>query len=248
MGKTALGTNMAVNAARAGKRVLFVTLEMSKKQLVLRMATHMAEVSYENLSEGMLDDDEMQRVAHALGELSELPITISESVRTPGQLYSYAMRQMAMGGVDIIFVDYIQLMSPDKAYSSRVLEVGALSRALASMSLDEDGLGVPIVALVQLSRSVEKRENRRPILVDLRDSGELEQDAAIVMFMYRDEYYYREEDDDGDGEDYIPGECEIIVAKNRFGKSNVTCRLHFEPETGKFSKYNPVLIPLPGPA
>ena len=228
VGKTAFATNVAERVALRGKRVMFFTLEMTTEQLMFRMAAQMSSCSYGDVSEGKLTPEELARVAKALGELSEMNITMVSSARTPAQMYSRIMREMAYGGVDLVIVDYIQLMSTDKRYGSRVLEVGALSRRLAEMTIS---LNIPIVALAQLSRKLESRENKRPTLTDLRDSGELEQDAAIVMFLFRQDYY--EDDYDDDDDDIIPGVTELNVAKNRFGATGVV-KIMFSAHCGRF--------------
>ena len=230
MGKTAMATNMAERMARAGKHVLFFSLEMSEEQLVYRMAAQISGCSYSDVSEGRLTDDEMLRVANALGELSEMNITIVNGARTPGEVYSKTMRAMAMGGVDAVFIDYVQLMRTDKPAGNRNLEVGAISTALKDMSLS---LGIPVILLVQLNRAVESRGDRHPVLTDLRDSGQLEQDGDVVIFLYRSAYYLNDEDiEEGD---VLPpeGQTEFIVAKNRFGPTGVA-EIYFDAESGCF--------------
>jgi len=224
MGKTALATNMAEKIAATGKRVLFFSLEMTAEQLMFRMAAQLSACSYDDVSEGRLTSEELIRVTNALGQLSEMSIVVVNSVRTPGQMYSKIMREKATGGVDFVIVDYLQLMSADKPYGTRTLEVGAISRALKEMAMS---LNIPVMALVQLNRALENRQNRRAQLTDLRDSGELEQDADVVMFIYRDDYYLDEDEVEQ------PGLTELDVAKNRFGRTDVV-RLHFKAEHGQF--------------
>lgn len=245
MGKTALVTNIVEGVARGGKRVLFFSLEMSNEQVIKRMVAQGSDCTYNDIAEGKLTSDEWERVARATGEVSTLDIEFDD---TPGitvsQIYTKSRRAMAVAPVDLIVVDYLQLMGSDGKRGNRTQEVGSFSRGLKGLA---KALDVPIIALAQLSRNVESRASKRPNLTDLRDSGEIEQDADGVILMYRDDYY-ADMDDDEDAKDIIPGLTECNVAKNRFGNTGVA-EIMFTGYSGKFSniKGKGVYV-LPGPS
>src|SRR5690606_30064170 len=191
MGKTALSLNLAHNVAVGAKQpVLIFSLEMSKEQLVDRMLAAEANVNAWNLRTGNLTDSDFEKIGHAMGSLSEAPIYIDD---TPGitvsDMRTKARREAHQHQLGLIIVDYLQLMSGGTRFSSegnRVQEISEISRGLKGIARE---LNVPLVALSQLSRSVESRSPQIPQLADLRESGSIEQDADVVAFIYREEYY-----------------------------------------------------------
>lgn len=215
MGKTALCLNIAAHAAIDHKiGVLIFSLEMSNDSLVQRFLCAEGRVDAQRLRRGMLSDADFTRLARGAGFLSGAPLYFFDQASiTPLQVRAVARRQMREHEIGLILVDYLQLMrSPEYAKENRVQEISDISRSLKGLARE---LGVPIVALSQLSRAAEQRGgDRRPILSDLRDSGALEQDADIVMFIHRPEYYEGNTDKDGNS---LEGKAELIVAKNRNG-------------------------------
>jgi len=226
MGKTSFVLNVALNAAVEQKKPVAVfSLEMSKEQLVERMLCEQARIDAQRLHRGMLSDIEYERLAGALGPLGDAPIYIDDSPTLDDLTLRLKSRQArAREGIEMIILDYLQLMhgrnrSDD---SNRVQEVSAISRGLKSIARE---LKVPVIAISQLSRAPEARPDKRPILSDLRESGSIEQDADIVMFLYRDDYYKKDSDK--------PGIAEIIVAKHRNGPTG-TVDLLFRKELTRF--------------
>ena len=210
MGKTALALSFSMKAAlNAGKRVGIFSLEMGKDQLVDRMfASHLGVDSWK-LSKGKLDDHDFARMGVAMDELSKAPIYIDDaSGSTMSELRAKARRLQMEHGLDMIIVDYLQLISTgNNAYAgNRVQEISEISRSFKQLARE---LNVPVIALSQLSRAVEQRPNKEPVLSDLRESGAIEQDADIVLMMYRDEYY----DSDTDRK----GITDIFIRKHRNG-------------------------------
>lgn len=225
MGKTAFCLNMAANAAiEHGKKVAIFSLEMSHEQLVQRLISAQAEVSQDVLRSGNVPPEAWSGLLHELGPLSSAPLYIDDtagiSIR---ELRAKANRMQAEHGVDLIIIDYLQLMSGGANSENRQQEVSQISRSLKALARD---LNVPVIALSQLSRSVEQQKDKRPQLSHLRESGSLEQDADMVLFIYRDEYY------DNASEDL--GVAEIIIAKHRNGATG-TVKLAFRKEFTKFS-------------
>ncbi|MDD6799010.1 MAG: DnaB-like helicase C-terminal domain-containing protein, partial [Firmicutes bacterium] len=208
--KTSFAMNIAASVARSKKKAVCVfSLEMSAEQLVSRMISSEARVDSYNIRKGTLSGDEWSKIAKASSLLSECEILIDD---TSGMTVS-AMRAKLrrVKNLGLVIIDYLQLMQSDKRIDNRVNEVADISRNLKLLAKD---LKVPVITCAQLSRGPESRENKRPMLSDLRDSGAIEQDADIVMFLYRDDYYKDPEDKQNT--------AEIIVAKNRHGAlSNV---------------------------
>lgn len=223
VGKTALALNMAVNAGVRGKKVALVSLEMSAAQLGMRLLSMQSGVNSQHLKMGNISEEELKRLTVAAGELSTLAVTIDD---TAGmrliEMRSKMRRLKRESGLDMIIIDYLQLMQGGRA-ENRQQEISEISRGLKGLARE---LKVPVMALSQLSRSVEMRAEKKPLLSDLRESGALEQDADIVMFLYREEYYNREET----GAENI---AEVIIAKNRNGPTTAV-RLHFNKATMKF--------------
>ncbi len=209
MGKTALQNAIALNAARRyDKRVAMFNLEMSGEQLLQRMIAAETRIDSQRLRRGDLADHEWAIFLEALGRLSETRIFIDDTPSiSPLQLRTKCRRLYAEHGLDLIMIDYLQLMQAEHPTSNRVQEVSEISRELKGLARELD---VPVLAAAQLSRAVETRQNKRPQLSDLRDSGSIEQDADVVMFIYRDDYYNPESSE-------RPNIAEINVAKHRNG-------------------------------
>lgn len=209
MGKTAFALNIAQQAAIKGKgTVLIFSLEMSRDQLGQRMLSMESRIEMQKLKTGSLERKDWDQIHMALDSLSKANIYIDD---TPGitamEIKNKCRRLKAEKGLDLVVIDYLQLMSFEGKSESRQQEVSALSRFLKLLAREMD---CPVIVLSQLSRAVEQRTDHRPILSDLRESGSIEQDADIVMFLYRDEYYNPETTDK-------PNICEVIIAKQRSG-------------------------------
>lgn len=225
MGKTTLVTNLAYNVATIAKQsVLFFSLEMSKEQLVDRMLADASGVDSWNIRTGNLSDDDFGKLSDAMGELAEAPIYIDD---TPGlsvlEMRTKARRQAHEAPLGLIIVDYLQLMqATGRSDGNRVQEVSEISRGLKLIARE---LNVPVIALSQLSRSVESRSPQIPQLADLRESGSIEQDADIVMFIYREAYYNPETERENI--------TDLIIAKHRNGPTGKV-ELYFHPERLRF--------------
>src|SRR3954465_1040996 len=215
MGKTAFTLNIAQHAAiEKQQKVAFFSLEMSKESLVQRMLTSEARIDAQRLRKGMLRDDDFPRLARAAGILTHAPIWIDDTAGiTLLEMRSKARRLKADQGLDMIIVDYLQLMQGPANSESRQQEVSQISRGLKALAKE---LSVPVIALSQLSRAPEQRagDSKRPQLSDLRESGAIEQDADLIMFIYRPEVYEGPVDKDGNS---LEGRAEIIVGKQRNG-------------------------------
>jgi len=225
MGKTTLVTNLAYNVATIAKQpVLFFSLEMSKEQLVDRMLADASGVDSWNIRTGNLSDDDFSKLSEAMGEMAEAPIFIDD---TPGvsvlEMRTKARRAAHEQPLGLIIVDYLQLMQGSgRDNGNRVQEVSEISRGLKLLARE---LNVPVIALSQLSRSVESRSPQIPQLSDLRESGSIEQDADIVMFIYREKYY----NPDTDRENLT----DLFIAKHRNGPTG-QIELYFHPERLRF--------------
>jgi replicative DNA helicase len=234
MGKTAFTLNIAQYAAlEANVPVAFFSLEMSKDSLVQRMLTAEARIDAQRLRRGMLRDDDFPRLARAAGILGSAPVWIDD---TPGitvlEMRSKARRLKAENGIGLVIVDYLQLMQGPSGVENRQQEISIISRGLKALAKELD---VPVVALSQLSRAPEQRagEGKRPQLSDLRESGAIEQDADLVMFLYRQEMYDGPVDKDGNS---IEGRAEVIVGKQRNGPTGIV-NLHFHKQYTRFENY-----------
>lgn len=223
MGKTALALNIATNAAKTGATVAIFSLEMSKGQIAERLMSTLSGVNSQNMKTGNLTDEEMRHLINAVEEISGLRLHIDD---TPGisllEMRSKLRRLAHETGLDLIVIDYLQLMQGGRA-ENRQQEISEISRSLKALAREMD---VPILALSQLSRSVELRADKKPQLSDLRESGSLEQDADIVMFLYRDEYYNRDDENN-------KNIAELIIAKNRNGPTT-SIGLQFTKEIMRF--------------
>lgn len=229
MGKSALVTNMAENAAlEHGKPVALFSLEMSEAELAQRFVASQARIRGEELRKGRVAENRWPKILEACQRLSDAPLYVDDtSDMGILELRAKARRlhQQSEDGLGLIILDYLQLMRADSRIENRVEAVGQMSRGLKILARE---LQVPVIALSQLSRAVESRTDKRPILSDLRESGNIEQDADLVMFIYRDEYYDRESEREG--------EADIIIAKHRNGAlGDVT--LTFQKEYPKFMNF-----------
>jgi len=227
MGKTALALNMAQNVAKRGKTVGIISLEMSKEQLVERMFCSLLAVDSWKMRTGRLNDEDFSKIGGVMDELNSTKIYIDDSVgNSIAELKAKARRLKMENGLDVLVIDYLQLMSAGKmgynAQSNRVQEISEISRSLKALARD---LSIPIIALSQLSRAVESRPSKIPQLSDLRESGAIEQDADVVLMMYREDYY--EEDTDR------KGITDIFVRKHRNGPIGHV-ELAFKKEQMKF--------------
>ena len=230
MGKTALALNIAMNAAKAGTPVGVFSLEMPAAQLVQRLAAAETGISAELIRTGKITTDEMRRIDSAIQAFDGIPLHIDDSAGLRiTSLRAKARRMHKKHGIGLLIVDYLQLIESDSKFGqNREQEVAAMSRGLKSLAKELD---VPIIALSQLSRAVETRGgSKRPMLSDLRDSGSIEQDADIVSFIYRPEYYNILEDSEGKS---LKGVSEIILAKHRNG-SPQTVLLGFDAPSVMF--------------
>ncbi len=210
MGKTSFAINMATHAACKGFKVAVFSLEMPREQIAMRMLCCDARVNMQSVRKGLLRDEDWMKLARTLAPLAASEVYIDDtSGLTPGQMRSRCRRLMMDKGLDLIVLDYLQLMGSDKKAESRQVEVSEISRSLKAIAQE---LKVPVVACAQLSRANEKRGTGgyRPMLSDLRDSGSIEQDADVVMFLHREAYYNR----DAETPDNT---AEVIVAKQRNG-------------------------------
>ena len=266
MGKTSLATNIAFNCAEEhlkwqsdggefqyGAPVAFFSLEMSADQLATRILAEQAEISSESLRSGKLTRDEFQKLSFASQRLAELPLYIDDTpALTIAALRTRARRMKRKHDIGLIVVDYLQLLQGSgRANDNRVNEISEISRGLKTLAKE---LSVPVIALSQLSRAVEQREDKRPQLSDLRESGSIEQDADMVWFIYRGDYYHlslKPDTPDGSSsedakEQYrqreekheeLIGRATLIVAKQRHGSTG-NVPLHFQAEITKFTSPN----------
>ncbi len=213
MGKTAFALNIAQHVAfKQHKSVAVFSLEMSKEQLVNRLFSLESKVSGQNIRTGQLTDNEWEKLAESAGIIGQSNLYIDDTPGiTVGELRSKCRKYKLEKGLDMVVIDYLQLMSGSGKSESRQNEISEISRSLKAVARE---LNVPILALSQLSRAVEQRPDKRPLLSDLRESGAIEQDADVVMFIYRDDYYNKDTDK--------PGVAEIIIAKQRNGPVGTT--------------------------
>jgi len=229
MGKTAFALNLATNIAiNSKKTVALFNMEMGAEQLASRMISSIGQVEGYKMRNGRLENNDWKRVNEAISRISDTKIYIDD---TPGMSISEIRAKCrrlssSEAGLDIVIIDYLQLINGSSKYSGqRQQEVSEISRSLKTMAME---LNIPVIALAQLSRSVEGREDKRPLLSDLRESGSIEQDADLVAFLYREDYYNKEKSID----DYT-SESELIIGKNRSGPTG-TIDLIFKRNTSTF--------------
>ncbi len=227
MGKTTLAQNLAYNIADINKRgVLFFSMEMAKNEIVDRMVAPVAGVKSWDIRTGNISDDAFSRIGDAFGEMSEVPIYIDDaSSMTILELRNKARRAAHDHDIGLVIVDYLQLIQGSERYAgNRVQEVTEISRGLKTLARE---LEIPVIALAQLSRNVTGRDDPRPVLSDLRESGSIEQDADLVMFLHRVDYYHQEEG-------YVPTNItELLIAKHRHGPIG-KIKLYFDSELNRF--------------
>ena len=254
MGKTAFATNIAYHVARSyrpdtdsenaldGAVVGFFSLEMSAEQLATRIISEQAYIPSERIRRGRIESDEFDRIVEVSQELQSLPLYIDQTGGiTVAQLAARARRLKRQRNVGLIVIDYLQLLSGSskRAAEGRVQEVSEITTGLKALAKE---LHVPIVALSQLSRQVENREDKRPQLADLRESGSIEQDADVVLFVFREEYYLERSQPHENTEDHkkwqtememVTGKADLIIGKQRHGPTG-TVTLQFTPEYTRF--------------
>ncbi len=256
MGKTALATNIAFNVARAfraeprddgtmetmsGGIVGFFSLEMSSEQLATRILAEQSGVPSYKIRRGAITEDDFQNITDVVAELQRLPLYIDQTGGiSVAQLVARARRLKRQRGLDVLVVDYLQLLSGSKNKDNRVQEITEITTGLKALAKE---LNVPVLALSQLSRQVESRDDKRPQLSDLRESGSIEQDADVVMFVYREEYYLKNRQPREGTEEFIKwqndmerahGRAEVIIGKQRHGPTG-TVELAFEDEVTRFT-------------
>ncbi|WP_266156815.1 replicative DNA helicase [Dyella silvatica] len=230
MGKTAFSVNIAESAALRGKKaVVIFSMEMSASQLAFRMISSIGRIHQQHLRNGDLEEEDWPRVTNAIAILSDAKIFIDDTPSlSPVEMRSRARRlHREHGGLGLIVIDYLQLMQVPGNKENRATEISEISRSLKGLAKE---LNVPVIALSQLNRSLEQRADKRPMMSDLRESGAIEQDADVIMFIYRDEYYNKESPD--------KGLAEIIIGKQRNGPTD-TVKLTFLGHYTKFENYAP---------
>lgn len=232
MGKTAFGLNLAVNAAqKTDKAVAIFNMEMSAEQLALRMIAAAGGIEQNKLKTGRLEHNDWKKVNEAMSELGDTNLYIEDSSGMTISEIRAKCRRLATQekGLGLVVIDYLQLITGSAKYEgNRQQEVSEISRSLKTMAME---LKIPVIALAQLSRSVELRENKRPIMSDLRESGSIEQDADIVAFLYRDDYYNKTAGDNSN-----VSITELIIGKHRNGGTG-TIELLFERDMSNFRNY-----------
>jgi len=254
MGKTALATNIAFNIAcaykaqqgdeeRDGGIVGFFSLEMSSEQLATRIIAEQAEISSAKIRRGDINEDDYTKLLRATQKMQHAPLYIDQTGGISiAQLAARARRLKRQHGLHVLVIDYVQLMigTSRRASENRVQEVTEITTGLKALAKE---LNVPIIALSQLSRQVESREDKRPQLSDLRESGSIEQDADVVLFVYREEYYLKNQEPKPGGQEHLEwqakmedifGKAEVIIAKQRHGPTG-TVQLAFQGEYTRFS-------------
>lgn len=251
MGKTALATNIAYNAALAckngkktGGKVAFFSLEMSAEQLATRLLSQEAQIPSHRIRKGTIKQDEFQRLVDVSRNLVQIPLYIDDTpALTTAALRTRARRLKRQHGLDLIVIDYLQLLQGQDQKNGRVNEISEITRALKSIAKE---LNVPVLALSQLSRAVEQRDDKRPQLADLRESGSIEQDADVVMFVFREEYYLSRREPSLDSEKHkawqqamanVYNVAEVILAKQRHGPIG-TIKLFFDGNLTKFGNFS----------
>lgn|SRR5690554_3202896 len=229
MGKSAFALNIALNAAKLNREekavVALFSLEMANDQLVSRMISREGDIAGGKLKSGNLDSDDWQNLRMTEQSLSLLNIVFDDSAAVSVSDIRAKCRKLKQErGLDLVVIDYLQLIKEEGRGGNRQEDVAKISRSLKQMARE---LKVPVLALSQLSRSLETRDDKRPVLSDLRESGSIEQDADIVLFLYRDDYYKKDEVEKDSG-------AELIVAKNRQGQSSIKLLFKFEPSYSRF--------------
>ncbi len=224
MGKSSWLLSTALNAARYGQRVAVFSLEMSNEQIVQRMIAAETGINSQKLRLGRLEPEEWERFVQAADRLSKLHLYLDDTpALTVMQLRTKCRRQYAQNGLDLVIIDYLQLMHAGTRVDNRVQEISMISMGLKHLARE---LNIPMMAAAQLSRAVEQRQDKHPLLSDLRESGSIEQDSDVVMFIYRDEVYNEDTEK--------PNVAEIVIAKHRNGPTG-TVDLYFKKELTQFT-------------
>ena len=254
MGKTALGTNMAFNAARTyvqdmeagaevprGAPVLFFSLEMAAQQLSARILSEQTEIEMTKIRNGRFSESEWEKFVLSMQELSTLPLYIDDTGGISiAQIAARARRMKREKKIGLIIIDYLQLVEPSRRAENRVQEITEVTKGLKNLAKE---LNVPVLALSQLSRGVDNRDDKKPVLSDLRESGSIEQDADVVMFVYREEYYLANREPDPSSADHAKWlekcerahrRAEVLVEKHRHGATN-KIDLYFDGRYTRFS-------------
>ena len=230
MGKTTLVLNMAQKALDTGRGVAFFSLEMPAEQLMLRMLSAKTSIALQHLRVGNLQDEEWEQLSHAADIMANAPLFIDDNSILTIHQFRTKMRKIKSKHPEIglAVIDYLQLMSSADGKKDRHQEVSEISRGLKMIARE---LEIPIIALSQLNRSLESRSDRRPMLSDLRESGSIEQDADIVMFLYRENYYEKDKEEESDTE-----VVDLSLAKHRNGAIG-KIHLAFEKSLSRFTNY-----------
>lgn len=230
MGKTAFSLNLAQHMAlRAGRTIAYFSLEMSRDAVMMRILASEARINMKDIRSGKIGDNVWPKLINVAGQVSESKFFIDEtSGISPLEVRARARRLKAQHGLDCIIIDYLQLMDLKQKVESRERAVSEISKSLKALAKE---LEIPIIALAQLNRGVEGRSDRRPMLSDLRESGSIEQDADIIMMLYRDDYYDKDDPEK-------QGQAEVIIGKQRNGPTG-TVKLKWEAEFGRFRDADP---------
>lgn len=239
MGKTAFSLNLATHMAlRAKKTVAYFSVEMSKEAVMMRLLAAEAKISMTEIRNGRIQDASWPKLIQAAGAISEAPLFIDDtSGISPFEIRARCRRLKATHGLDCIMIDYLQLMDLKQKVDSRERAVAEISKSLKAIAKE---MQIPVIALAQLNRGVEGRADRRPMLSDLRESGSIEQDADVIMLLYRDDYYDKDDPDKAGG-------AEVIIGKQRNGPTG-TVKLRFDAKYNLFKNAdNDVVSPLPPP-
>jgi replicative DNA helicase len=254
MGKTALGTNMAFHAAETymrdleagaevprGAPVLFFSLEMAAQQLSARILAEQTEIEMWKIRNGRFAESEWETFVLTMQKLSSLPLYIDDTGGISiAQIAARARRLKREKNIGLIIIDYLQLVEPSRRQENRVQEITEVTKGLKNLAKE---LNVPVLALSQLSRGVDSRDDKRPVLSDLRESGSIEQDADVVMFVYREEYYLKSREPDPSSADHAKWlekcerahrRAEVLVEKHRHGATN-KIDMYFDDRFTRFS-------------
>src|SRR3984957_13993834 len=254
MGKTALGTNMAFHSAKAylqdletnaeyprGAPVLFFSLEMAAQQLSARILSEQSEIEVWKIRNGKFSESEWEKFVLAMQDLSNLPLYIDDSGGISiAQIAARARRLKREKNIGLIIIDYLQLVEPSRRHENRVQEITEVTKGLKTLAKE---LNIPVLALSQLSRGVDARDDKRPVLSDLRESGSIEQDADVVMFVYREEYYLKSREPDATTDEHpkwlekcerAHGRADLMIEKHRHGATK-TIDLQFDERYPRFS-------------
>jgi replicative DNA helicase len=228
MGKTAFSLNIAMNAAlRDKKSIAYFSVEMGKEQVMMRLLASEARIGLSQLRSGNIEEYAWPKLINTAAKMSEAPIFIDDtSGISPFDIRAKVRRMKSRFGVDMVVIDYLQLMSMKQKVENRQQEVSEISKMLKGLARE---MKIPVVALAQLNRGVEGRSDRRPMLSDLRESGSIEQDADVIMMLYREDYYDRDTPE-------IKGLAEVIIGKQRNGPTG-TVKVRWRPEFGLFENH-----------